>query len=196
MILNYAGEDPIHVIGTGVAAYEIKAWLQSDTTNEILLIDPSTAADLPKGSHCMLGFVNLDYRKKFINTHDIKKYNWPIFVHPTAWVHDTTLLSPGTVLYPMCQVAYQVFAGEFLIVTPMATIGHGANLGQNVVLCPGVVIGGSAKVGDNILFGQQTNIKDKIEIASDTKFAMSSVVTRDITESGDYYGNKRINAQF
>lgn len=196
MILNYANQDPIHVIGTSVATHEIKVWLEHDTSNNILTVAPEKIADLPFGSNCVLGFWNLDCRKKFIESCDIEAYNWPIYVHPKACVHDPTLLSPGSVIYPMCQIAYQVITDKFLIIAAMATIGHGAILGKNVVISPGVSIGGGAQIGDHVLFGQQASVKDKIRIGNDTKFAMNSVVTQDILEPGNYYCNKRANIQF
>lgn len=196
MILNYNNQDPIHVIGSGIAADEIKTWLQEDTCNDVRTVDPTIVKDLPKGSNCVLGFWNLDYRKKFIQSHDIEKYNWPTYVHPKACVHDATLLAPGSVIYPMCQIAYQVVTDKFLIIAAMATIGHGAKLGENVVISPGTVIGGGSVVGDHVLFGQQSSVRNRITIGNQIRFAMNSVITRDITEPGDYYGNKRANLQF
>jgi UDP-3-O-[3-hydroxymyristoyl] glucosamine N-acyltransferase len=65
-------------------------------------------------------------------------------------------------------------------------------LGNNFVCSPGVIVGGSSTIGDNVFIGLSSCIRDKISICNDVKFQMTSVVTKSITESGTYYGNKKI----
>ena len=196
MILNYHSRDPIHVIGSGVVAEEIRAWLQADNLNPVITVDHTDFADLPAGSHCVLAFWNISYRQQFLEQHNTQLYQWPIYVHPRAYVVDVYALKPGTVIYPMSNIGHGADVGSFALVGPQCQIGHGARLGQNVVVSPGTVIGGSSVVGDHVLFGQQSSVRNRIEIGNQIRFAMNSVITRNITEPGDYYGNKRANLQF
>lgn len=196
MILNYRGTDPIYVIGNGVAAEEIQLWLQADSLNPVITVDHTDFRNLPQGSNCVIGFWNIDYRQQFLAQHNIENYNWPTYVHPRACVTNVNALQTGTVIYPMCQIGHGAVIDSFALIGPMCQIGHGAKLGKNVVVSPGTVIGGSTVVGNHVLFGQQCSVKNKISIGSEIKFAMNSTVTRDILESGTYYGNKRANLQF
>jgi len=196
MILNYHDSQPIHIIGSGVVSQELQSWLQVDSINPVLIVDPSQFEHLPLNSHCVLGFWNIDYRQKLLEHDRVQHYRWPTYIHPRACVDNVTQLGSGTVIYPMCQLGHAVEIGSFGLIGPMCNIGHGSVLGSNVVVSPGTVIGGSSRVGDHVLFGQHSSIKNKINIAGNIKFTMNSVVTRDITESGNYYGNKRANVQF
>jgi UDP-3-O-[3-hydroxymyristoyl] glucosamine N-acyltransferase len=196
MILNYHSAEVIHVIGTGLVAEEIQTWLQADSLNPVVIVDHKDFADLPVGSHCVLGFWNINYRQQFLEQCNTQLYQWPIYVHPRAYVVDVYALKPGTVIYPMCNIGYGVGMGSFGLVGPMCQVGHGSRLGSNVVISPGTVIGGSSMIGDHVLFGQHSSVRNKIVIGNQIKFAMNSVITRDITESGEYYGNKRANLQF
>lgn len=196
MILNYQGREPIYVIGSGVVADEIQAWIQADTLNAVIQISHDAFADLPTGSHCVLAFWNINYRQQFLEQQNTQLYQWPIYVHPRAYVVKVDSLKPGTVIYPMSNIGHGIDIGSFALVGPVCQIGHGARLGQNVVVSPGTVIGGSTVVGDHVLFGQQSSVRNQITIGNQIRFAMNSVVTKDIVEPGDYYGNKRTNLQF
>jgi acetyltransferase-like isoleucine patch superfamily enzyme len=196
MLIGHNNRDPIFIIGSQVAAVELQLWLKACTTCDVIRIDHDQFATIPKGSHCFLGFWNADYRKKFLESSALTDYHWPSFVHPTACVNDLDSILPGSVIFPMSQIAHRVNSKGFLLLGSMCNIGHGTSLGSNVIISPGVIIGGSTNIGNNVLLGQSSNIKDKITIVDDCKFAINSVVTKDILESGHYYGNKKANIEF
>jgi UDP-3-O-[3-hydroxymyristoyl] glucosamine N-acyltransferase len=196
MILNYHTAQLIYIIGSGVVAHELQKWVQADSINPVIIVGFDAFQLLPLGSCCILGFWNIFYRQEFLAQDVITQYQWPTYVHPQAYVDDVNMLKPGTVVYPMCQVGYGVSIGEFGLIGPMCQLGHGCVLGPNVVISPSTVIGGSTVVGDHVMFGQHSSIRNKINIASNSKFTMNSVVTKDIVEPGNYYGNKRANVEF
>ena len=82
--------------------------------------------------------------------------------------------------------------GKFSSIAQQCSIGHGSNLGQNNILCTSTVIAGSTSTEQNVFFGQCSSVKDKIKIGKDITFLMSSVVTKNIEQSGIYFGNRMV----
>jgi UDP-3-O-[3-hydroxymyristoyl] glucosamine N-acyltransferase len=140
----------------------------------------------------MSGFNNIDYRIRTI-TQLKNTMQWPSYIHPNSIVEPTVTIGIGCIVYPMSTLLHRAAIDDFSAVCTNAHISHGTILGKNVVVCPGVIIGGSTTVGDNVFFGQKTSVRDKILICSNTRFAMSSVVTKSIGIPGVYVGNRKSN---
>lgn len=196
MLIDHYDQKPIYIIGTQVAALELQLWLNDCAACDVILVEHDKISTIPKGSSCFLGFWHADYRKKLLESFALSDYHWPSFVHPTACVNDLNAIQSGSVVFPVSQIAHKVKCGRFLLLGSMSNIGHGTCLGSNVIISPGVIIGGSTTIGNNVMFAQSSSIRDKISIVDDCKFSINSVVTKDILESGTYYGNKRANLQF
>lgn len=68
-------------------------------------------------------------------------------------------------------------------------VGHNAVIGENTVICPGALIGGTCIIGRNVFIGQGASIRDHRNICDYVDIGQSSVVLKDIMESGVYVGN-------
>lgn len=190
MLLNYDHLNNLYIIGTGVSAHELYAWISKETSGNVFLIPKDEYNNLPANSQCIIGFQNIKYRNNFLET--IRSDTvWPSYIHPCSDVTDLNSISIGTTVAPFTAIGYGVRIGSFASISSHCDIGHGSELGNNCVLSPGIVIGGSTIIEDNVYFGMSTIVKDKISITSDTQFAMSSVVTKCIKDSGVYIGNKK-----
>jgi UDP-3-O-[3-hydroxymyristoyl] glucosamine N-acyltransferase len=189
MFLYYQSNTPVYIIGQGPYAHELQSWLGHDATTHV--IDHESLEKIPAGSQVMLGFQNIEYRTKFLLTNDTGRYVWPSFVHDTSIMADGVSIGPGTVVNPQCVIGHGVSIGSFNNIGIMSKIGHADVLGINVVTSPGTMIGGSTTIGDHVFFGQMCSIKDKLEISSNTYFAMNSVVSKNIVCPGKYVGNKK-----
>lgn len=71
----------------------------------------------------------------------------------------------------------------------MCNIGHNCFVDEDTCMAPGVRVGGGAKIGKNCFIWQGVLIKDYINICDNVTVGMGSVVTKDITKPGIYYGN-------
>jgi UDP-3-O-[3-hydroxymyristoyl] glucosamine N-acyltransferase LpxD len=95
-------------------------------------------------------------------------------VGPYTVIHratlDSTIIGDRTKIGSQCNIGHNTVIGEGCFVTPMTTIG------------------GSCVIGDNVWIGMSTGIADNIRICGDVKIGMGSMVVRDITEPGLYFG--------
>lgn len=179
---------PVYVIGGRISAQEYHQWLTQENI-DARIISVEDVRDLPQDSQCILGFMNIDYRREFLR-HVRSDLKWPVWIHPTAFVSDPYSLGKGTLVDPMCSVGVAASIGEFNKLGPLTKIGHNDNLGTNVVVTAGTLIGGSTVIGDHVYMGHGCIIRDKLTICDHVFLNMGSRVTRDITDPGVYYNNQ------
>lgn len=79
--------------------------------------------------------------------------------------------------------------GDDSTISTHVNIGHNCIIGKNVFIGPGAKIAGSAVIGNNCTLWQGVLIRNGISICKDTIIGMGSVVTKDITKPGLYFGN-------
>lgn len=194
MLINYTPTSPLYIIGTSVVAQEIQKWINDETKNtvDVRLIDKDEYFKLPNGSQCLVGFANIAYRKKLFSEPEFHNRSWVGFIHSSSIVTNVEKVGIGAVIQPMVFTGFNVAIGNFCWVTSFSHIGHGTSIGNNVVINPGTIIAGSTLIGSNVLIGQSSSVKDRLTIGNDIEFCMNSIVSKDITESGKYYGNKRV----
>lgn len=68
-------------------------------------------------------------------------------------------------------------------------VGHNVLIRKNTALTPYVCLGGSSRIGENCLLGMGTIVRDNVRICSGVKIGMGSMVVKDITEPGVYFGS-------
>jgi UDP-3-O-[3-hydroxymyristoyl] glucosamine N-acyltransferase len=192
MLINYDPAHCLYIIGSTEVAIGLERWISAETSGKVKIIDPENFEDLKEQSQCILGFWTIEYRLSFLKKFNINNYRWPNYVHQQTFVSETNFLGQGIVIYPMSYVGNDAQIGDFCSVGQLVSIGHSAKLGNQCVVSPGTIIGGSTQIGDCVSFGQSCSVKDKISICSNTKFYMTSTVTKSISESGTYYGNRKV----
>lgn len=69
------------------------------------------------------------------------------------------------------------------------SVGHNAVIGENVILAPHVTVGGSVKIMSSCFVGMGAIIREGVLICDNVRIGMGSLVTKDITMSGLYYGS-------
>ena len=189
MIVNLNTDQTLYVVGESPTADNIMYFLGLDYSN-IQNITAEEFYTLPPDSQFILGVFNTNFRLAFFQNNKSKNC-CPTYIHPDATVISPEYIGKGSIIWPKSYLGCNVKVGNFCIVSQFCSLGHSATLGNNCVLSPGTIIGGSTQIGDNVYFGQSSSIKDKINICNNVEFAMTSVVTRDITESGEYFGSKK-----
>lgn len=192
MLLHYKQNQPIYLVGTGPYAKDLHAWMTKDGHSQVVSVAHDSADTLPAGSQLMLAFYGMRYRKKFLSADRLEKYVWPAFVHSSALVTDQDSIRPGVIVNPMCVIGHGAVLGDFCQVGTLSKVGHDTHIGSNTVITPGTIIGGSTRIGNHVFFAQSCSVKDKITICDDTTFVMNSVVKKDITQSGRYYGDRKL----
>jgi UDP-3-O-[3-hydroxymyristoyl] glucosamine N-acyltransferase len=191
MLLHYNPSKPVYVVGQGISADELYYWI-SQITKLVELVSTEEYLNLPGNSQCILGVQNFDYRHEFFQKISMANRRWVSYIHPTAYITQLDLIGTSVVVGPNVTTGYKTQINNFSCVCQSSSIGHNTVIGKNNVVSPNTTIGGSTIIGDNVLIGQASSIRDKISIVGNVRFLMSSAVTRDITESGIYFGNKKV----
>jgi len=193
MLLNFDSAKPVYLLGKGIAA---QAWKQNLKSENIDPIEKSIEDihTIPNGSQCFLGVLDIKLRTKLLSEIDVENYIWPTYVHPTAFVEDPSSLGQGVWIYSFSYISCLATVGDFSVITSYSNVGHNSEIGKNNVTAINTMIAGSVRTGQNVFFGIGSKIRDKIDIADNVVILMDSVVTKNIIESGTYYGNKKTKA--
>jgi len=192
MLMHNQVNQPIYIVGTGPYAKDLYSWMILDGHTNVQLISHDSVNNVPVGSQLLLAFYGMQYRKNFLSETTIERYMWPAFVHSSALVTDLASVSPGVIVGPMSVIGHGAVLQDFCLVGTLSKVGHGTHLGRNTVITPGTIIGGSTSTGSNVFFAQSCSVKDKITICDDVVFAMNSVVKKNISKPGRYYGDRKI----
>lgn len=187
MLINYDPTEPLYILGTGVPAQSMKFMLENENIQHIGLVSHDEFSNIPHQAQCLLGFLNCQYRKNFLENFDIKRYRWPSYVHNSAVMSADVTLEPGIFVGPLCQVSYMSKMGAFSHLATQNLLGHDSWIGENTVLTPGVTIAGGNRIGSNVWFGARCVVRDQIVIVSDCEFAINTVVRKSVLQPGKYH---------
>jgi acetyltransferase-like isoleucine patch superfamily enzyme len=181
------------VVGSGILAQEYSFLLERESTvTAVHHIEYDELHRVPQGGSCVLAFGNIDRRKRFLESNDIDRVNWPIYVHPAAWVEEPENLQRGTWIYGQVYVCFRVRLGEFNVISTHSSITHETHTGRNVYFSPNVTVGGRSSIGHNVFVGYSSTISSYVNVTDDVKFMMGSLVHKDVVSPGTYYGNRAV----
>jgi sugar O-acyltransferase (sialic acid O-acetyltransferase NeuD family) len=107
---------------------------------------------------------------------------WATAVHPTAYVHPSVELGPGTVVFAGAVVQPEVKTGRHVIVNTGVTVDHDCHLGDFVHLAPGVHLAGNVTVGAGALLGIGSVAKPGVRIGSWATVGAGAVVISDLAD--------------
>jgi len=84
------------------------------------------------------------------------------------------------------------YLGKGSYVDVNSVIGHNSFIGENTIIAANSVVAGSCHVGKNCQIGIGSMIKNGVKICDDVIIGAGSVVTKDITFPGIYYGSPAV----
>ncbi len=103
-------------------------------------------------------------------------------VHPSACVHATVKLGPGTVVFAGAIIQPDTRVGAHGIVNTSASIDHDCALGDAVHIAPGVRLAGGISIGDETFIGIGAAVIPSIHIGSRAVVGAGAVVVRDVAD--------------
>jgi len=68
-------------------------------------------------------------------------------------------------------------------------VGHNCDIGESTIVCPGTMLAGGTKVGKNCYIWQGVITRSNISICDNVIIGAGSLVLKDITEPGVYFGS-------
>jgi sugar O-acyltransferase (sialic acid O-acetyltransferase NeuD family) len=185
----------IYVIGAGGHAkvviatlresgYTIKAVLDDDPKKvgkDLLGVQvvgpPSQLENLPESRAVVAIGVN-STRKAIAER--FPRTEWVSAVHPTACVHPSVRLGPGTVVFAGAVIQPDTHIGAHCIVNTSASIDHDCLLEDYVHVAPGVNLAGGVRLEQGVFVGIGSAIIPSVTVGCWTVVGAGGVVVRDL----------------
>ena len=104
-------------------------------------------------------------------------------------IGENCIFGENVLIMQGCILTNHITIGNYTHINIGCTIGHDTKIGDFVTINPGCNISGNVKIGNNVYIGTNTCIRQGIEICDNVTIGMGSVVVKDITEHGTYFGN-------
>lgn len=146
------------------------------TTSEIeRLNDGNTDFIIGIGDNCT--------RKAIAETYHV---NWVTLIHPSAQVAFNVEIGHGTVVMANAVINVCAMIGEHCIINTGAIVEHDNVINNYAHISPNVALGGTVRIGSLTHVGIGTTVKNNTNICSNCTIGASSVVVKDIEESGTY----------
>lgn len=111
---------------------------------------------------------------------DKLKLEWITVVHPKAYVHESVILGPGTVVFAGAVVQPGVTVGRHALINTAASVDHDCNVGDFVSLGPGVRLAGAVVVGNQSELGTASCVIPAVTIGRNVVVGAGAVVIRDV----------------
>ena len=118
-----------------------------------------------------------------------EKVNIYTFIAYTAIVGDPRNIGEGSVICPNSIISSNVIVGKCVTVNCGSQLGHDSRIGDFSSFMANVMIGGTATIAKRVYFGSQSALVPGKKICDDVKISAGSIVIRNITKKGVYFGN-------
>lgn len=118
-----------------------------------------------------------------------KETKYFTFIHPTALIMDDNIeIGEGSFIGAYSILTTNIKLGKHTLLNRGNHIGHDTVSGDFLSMMPGSIISGNVKIGDRVYMGNNSSIREKIEVCSDVTIGLNSGVVKDINHSGTYVG--------
>jgi sugar O-acyltransferase (sialic acid O-acetyltransferase NeuD family) len=115
-----------------------------------------------------------------------KYFSW---VHPTSLIlNEDVTIGIGSFIGAFCILTTNIKIGNHAILNRTNQVGHDCQIGDFFSAMPGAIVSGNVQIGNCVYLGNNSSIREKIEICSSTIIGMNSAVVHNIQEPGTYVG--------
>lgn len=128
---------------------------------------------------------------------------WPklkfiALVHPAACIGFEVEIGIGTVVMAGSVINAESKIGEHCVINTSASVDHEAQIDDFATIAPGCTLGGNVSIGRSSFVGLGSNIIQNIKVRENILIGAGSLVIRDLTEPGLYFGApaKKIKSRF
>lgn len=98
-------------------------------------------------------------------------------------------IGKGSVVCPNCIISTNSIIEDYTTLNCGCTIGHDCIVGEYSSLMPHVDLAGHVKIGKSNFLGTKTTVIPGRKIADNITIGAASVVIRNLTKEGTYFGN-------
>jgi sugar O-acyltransferase (sialic acid O-acetyltransferase NeuD family) len=164
-LAHAAGHSMLGVCDPMLAADGITRWENLDVLGDDNALDRMP----PDRVALVLGIGKLatsNSRERLYTTWRARGYDFPAFVHPSAWIAPSVVLCDGVqvmagvVIQPGCSI------GENSIVNTRAGIDHDCIIGRDVHVAPGATLCGNVTIEDGAFIGAGATVIQGIRVGA------------------------------
>lgn len=101
---------------------------------------------------------------------------WVSAIHPTAYVHPSARIGPGTVVFAGAAIQPDSAVGAHVIINTGAKVDHDCFLGDYVHLAPGVHLAGGARISPGSFLGVGVSVIQGVQIGEWTTVGAGAAV--------------------
>lgn len=113
---------------------------------------------------------------------------WATAIDPSAVVHPTVRLGPGTVVFAGAVLQPDTTLGAHTVVNTAASVDHDCRLGDFVHVAPGARLAGGVEVGEGALLGIGCQVLPGVRIGAWAVVGAGATVTGDVGEGWTVVG--------
>lgn len=124
--------------------------------------------------------VSVTLRERLYASWQARGYNFPVLVHPAAWVAPGVVLGggvqvmAGAVIQPGCEI------GENSIVNTRSSVDHDCRVGRDVHVAPAATLCGSVMVEDGAFIGAGATVIQGVRIGMRAVVGAGVTLVRDL----------------
>ncbi|MBI9062179.1 MAG: hypothetical protein JEZ14_09325 [Marinilabiliaceae bacterium] len=130
-----------------------------------------------------LGYHNLLTKSKILSNLLSLKRKVPALIHYTAYVHPTSIIEEGVIIYPQSCICQEVTIRQGTLINNSVTISHNSTIGASCFIAPGAVICGNTNIGSLCFIGAGVNISNGINIGKNCKLSIGTTLTKDMPDN-------------
>lgn len=109
-------------------------------------------------------------------------------VHPSAYVSESSTISPGAVIYPLAQISTNATVGQNTLVNFCVSVGHDVEISSSCVINSHVALNGGVVVGSRVMLGSHSVIAPKVKIGDDAFVGAGSSVIVNVSDGQKVMG--------
>lgn len=121
-----------------------------------------------------------DNRTRQLLAQELEGWEWLTLVHPSAYVHPSVRLGPGTVVFAGAVIQPDACIGAHAIINTGATVDHDCSVGDFVHIAPGAHLAGNVMIREGVLVGMGSVLLPGIKVGAWAVVGAGAVVVCDL----------------
>jgi sugar O-acyltransferase (sialic acid O-acetyltransferase NeuD family) len=111
-------------------------------------------------------------------------FDFPMLVHPTAFVEPGAQLAAGAQVFAHAYVGSEAQIGLGVIVNTGVIVSHDCQIGNYVNISPGALLAGEVSIGERVLVGMGVTVNLGVRIGPGARIGNGATVKSDVPAGG------------
>jgi sugar O-acyltransferase (sialic acid O-acetyltransferase NeuD family) len=181
------------LFGYGGHAREVAAQMKLDVT---FFVDDKYANEVskpistfdPEVYRMMVAVADSKDREKIVKKLP-QNTSYFTFVHPTALLMSEDIeIGIGSFIGAYSILTTNITIGNHAILNRVNQIGHDSKIGDFFSAMPGAIVSGNVILGEKVYMGNNSSVREKIQVCSDVIIGANGAVVKNIITGGTYVG--------